>query len=82
MYVRNYLPLRSIRVHPRTLAFCVEFCRLLFVLFRLAIAMSIHLFKDSYYPFGIFTLLVVSFLCYKYGETLYYIIIYLSHIIF
>jgi len=44
---------------PVTLSFglCVMFCRSLFVLFTLAIALSVLLrFKDYDYPFGIFKL--------------------------
>ena len=41
----------------RSLVLCVMFCRLLFVLFLLAIVLSVlHRYTDSDYPFGIFKL--------------------------
>ena len=40
----------------RSLVFCVVFCRLLFVLFLLATALSDLRFTASDYPFGIFKL--------------------------
>ena len=43
------------------LDFCVVFCRSLFVLFRLTIALSALLrFTDSDYPFGIFKLFLMN----------------------
>ena len=38
----------------RSLVFCVVFCRSLFVLFLLAIVVSVLRYADSYYPFVIF----------------------------
>jgi hypothetical protein len=38
----------------RSLGLCAMFCRSLFVLFPLAIVLSVLRFMDSYYPFGIF----------------------------
>ena len=40
----------------RSLVFSAIFCRSLFVLFLLAIALSVLRFADSDYPFGIFKL--------------------------
>jgi hypothetical protein len=40
----------------RSLVFCVVFCRSLFVLFLLAIVLSIHRCTNYDYPFGIFKL--------------------------
>lgn len=59
MYSRNYLSLSSTWVHPRSLvgflyfAFFVVCCRLMFVLFLLAIAMFIPWVTESDYPFDI-----------------------------
>ena len=42
------------------LVFCVLFCRLLFILFLLAIVLSVLFrFTDSDYPFGIFKILIL-----------------------
>jgi hypothetical protein len=40
----------------QSLVFCVEFCKSLFVLFRLAIVLSVLRFTDADYPFGIYKL--------------------------
>ena len=46
----------------RSFVFCVVFCRSLFVLFLMAIVLSVLRFMDSDYPFGIFKLfLLVKF---------------------
>ena len=51
----NSLPMFSgVRV-TRFLVLCVMLCRSLFVLFLLAIVLSVLRFTDSDYPFGIFT---------------------------
>ena len=43
----------------RFLVFCVMFCRSLFVLFRVAIELSVCLrFTDTDYPFGIFNFFI------------------------
>jgi hypothetical protein len=46
-----------------SLVFCVVFCRSLFVLFLLAILLSVLVFTDSHYPLGIFKLFF--WLCYS-----------------
>jgi len=38
---KNSLPCQSTRVHPRSLVLCAVYCRSLFVLFLLAIALSV-----------------------------------------
>jgi hypothetical protein len=43
----------------RSLVFCVMFCRSLFVLFLLAIVLSVLRFTDSDYPFGVFKLFLI-----------------------
>ena len=51
----EYLRLPPVIV-ARSLVFCVVFCRSLFVLFLLAIVLSVLRFTDFDYPFGIFKL--------------------------
>jgi len=57
------LKLSGVRV-TRSLVFCVVFCRSLFVLFLLAIVLSVLLrFTDSDYPFGISKLSLDEYQC-------------------
>ena len=49
----------------RSLVFCVMFCRSLFVLFHLAIVLSVFRFMASEYPFGTFKLSLSKFLFFK-----------------
>ena len=51
-----------------SLVFCVVFCRSLFVLFLLTILLSVLVFTDSHYHFGIFKLFF--WLCYSNTVTL------------
>jgi hypothetical protein len=44
-----------------SLVFCVVFCRSLFVLFLLTIAVSVFIFTTSDYPFGIFKLFLTTY---------------------
>jgi len=60
--IRRIFLLKEMSLHPvfsvsRSLVLYVVFCRSLFVLFLLAIVLSVLLrFMDSDYPFGIFKL--------------------------
>jgi hypothetical protein len=54
-YLSSFPVLIGVRVTEFDLFFCEELCRLLFVLFLLAIVLSVPLeLTDSDYPFGIF----------------------------
>jgi hypothetical protein len=57
-YLKLYIAFIGVRV-TRSLVFCVMFCRSLFVLFLLAIVLSVLRFTDSDYPFGVFKLFLI-----------------------
>ena len=44
----------------RSEVYCVMFCKSLYVLFLLAIVLSVLRFTDSDYPFGIFKLFLIQ----------------------
>ena len=52
-HLRSHPVFSGVRV-DRSLDFCVVFCRSVFVLFLLAIVLSVLRFTDSDYPFCIF----------------------------
>ena len=54
----SHVVFSGVRV-ARYLAIYVMFCRSLFVLFRLAIMLSVHRFTTSDHPFGIFKLFII-----------------------
>ena len=60
-HLRSPPVLSGVRV-VRYLVFCVVFCRSLFVLFRLAIVLSVLWFTYSDYAFGIFKLFLFEYI--------------------
>ena len=60
-HLRSPPVLSGVRV-VRYLVFCVVFCRSLFVLFRLAIVLSVLRFTYSDYAFGIFKLFLFEYI--------------------